>query len=570
METKRAVTVGRVSSDKQSILGDSFDDQVKQINQAITRIENLENIKIEVVKEFELTASANVELEKQPLVQAINYAIDPKNRISFIFVKSIDRATRAGAIVYGSLKNQLIKAGVKLIDSYGIINAKQVNTLEAYGREYTWSKYDPSAVTEYLEAERAKGEVRDILTRMIGAEINYTLKGYKMGQTNYGYQFELRDTPEGRRKVLVPFEDEAQFIRRMFKLRIENKLTDQEIVDDLNGIGFKTRTQKLRSKEDRRVIIGEKGGVELSLKQLQRYIENPIYCGVVTHKWLEDKTLRKSFDGLVTMDEFNLANRGRATLLIDGDNLKLVKGEIKPWLKKKNKNNPEFPFKRYVLCPLCRKPLYGSSPRSKVGKNIPRYHCNRNHKYWSVNRNEFNKTIENLVRQIHFSDKFWGRFRQIVLEEWDKRRIEVQDDNILLSKKVAEIESQQKQLMEKIKLVSSIMVIQHLEAEIKILEEKKESALEVKQEKELKKIDIEMVMNYVYYFLEHLEDLILLGSDPLKNAQFFSLLFEEPPTYEELVFGTPKLSPIIRLSEAFKKSESQMVTPLEFESRFAG
>ena len=44
--------------------------------------------------------------------------------------------------------------------------------------EYKWSVTTSSHKTELLEAERAKDEVRDILTGMIGSEIRYTQIGY--------------------------------------------------------------------------------------------------------------------------------------------------------------------------------------------------------------------------------------------------------------------------------------------------------------------------------------------------------------------------------------------------------
>lgn len=42
------------------------------------------------------------------------------------------------------------------------------------GFEYKWSVYSPVKKSEILEAERSKDELRDIMSRMIGAEIRYT------------------------------------------------------------------------------------------------------------------------------------------------------------------------------------------------------------------------------------------------------------------------------------------------------------------------------------------------------------------------------------------------------------
>lgn len=46
--------------------------------------------------------------------------------------------------------------------------------------------------------------------------------------------------------------------------------------------------------------------------------------------------------------------------------------------------------------------------------------------------------------------------------------------------------------------------------------------------------------------MEHLEKLVF-SSDSLKSAEYFRLLFKETPTYDELVNGTPKLEPFVKL-----------------------
>lgn len=56
--------------------------------------------------------------------------------------------------------------------------------------------------------------------------------------------------------------------------------------------------------------------------------------------------------------------------------------------------------------------------------------------------------------------------------------------------------------------------------------------------------------------MEHLEDLLIGGSNPQKNASLFGLLFDEKPTYQELVDGTPKLACLFKLNEDYKKTKT--------------
>ena len=74
-----------------------------------------------------------------------------------------------------------------------------------------------------------------------------------------------------------------------------------------------------------------------------------------------------------------------------------------------------------------------------------------------------------------------------------------------------------------------------IEAEIQKLEDAKEHSIDKKE------ANIEEVMELIGFYLEHLENLLLDSEKPLRNAELFNLLFEQPPTYDELTFGTPKL-----------------------------
>ena len=105
--------------------------------------------------------------------EAIDSCKDSKNNIDYCIVKSIDRFTRGGSLSYDLLKTQLDKNKVDLIDIYNIISDSRINTLEHLGVEYKWSIYSPSKKSEILEDKRSKGELRDIMKRMIGSQMRY-------------------------------------------------------------------------------------------------------------------------------------------------------------------------------------------------------------------------------------------------------------------------------------------------------------------------------------------------------------------------------------------------------------
>ena len=559
---ENAVAAIRISSIKQGLQGDSPEAQKEQIESFAA------NHNINIRKFFVFIESASK--EQQPIQEAINYCKNPKNDVQLFIIKSIDRFTRGGSYSYDHLKMQLTKYGVRLVDIYGIIGAKDVNTLEHLGIEYNWSVYSPTKKTEILEAERAKDEMRDIMTRMIGAEIRYVRMGYRVRQAPLGYENEKVETPHGKRVILKPHPKESVWIKKMFELRVRGNLTDTEIVDEVNKLGFRTRTRNKRSKRDKKKIVGTVGGKKLTLKQLWRYIKKPIYAGVSVEKWTDGKAIQAKFDGLVDIETYNKANRGKRTLIETKEGIKFHKKKTPKHLLTKGVHNKKFPYKKYVMCPKCEKPLYGSASRGKMGKYYPAYHCNKRGHYFRVPKKDFDETIESFVKGLKVTPDYAEKLMKAIIEEWEKRQKSDKTDKAVIEEKIQELENSARMTADKIKMLNSETAIRYME---KDLEEREREMAELKEQ--LKQtdenaIDIREVTDTVEYFLEHLEELLLDGDKPLKEAALFRIPFQRAPTYEELDSGTPDLAPFIGLKDDYDVSYSQMVTLPGFEPGLPG
>ena len=570
IETEYAVGTLRVSSTKQGLQGDSHEDQKVQIERKIVQLSASTGKKIVIKKWFRFTESASVAIDLQPVNEAIDYCSDPKNKIKYFFFKSVDRMTRGGSVIYGLLRARLAKAGVQCADVYGVVGDKETNTLEHLGMSYEWSMYSPTWITEILEAERSKGEVRDILTRMIGAEINYVQLGYHVRPSPPGFKNQKIETSHGLRVVLIPHEIESPWFIRMFELRSQGNLTDPEIVDEINKMGFKSRVTKRHDPHDKIRVIGNAGRLFLTVKQFQRYIQNPIYAGVNTEKWSNGKPIKTRFDGLVSIEMFNDANKGKITIIKEENGYKVYKGKTDLWRLRKLKENPLYPYKQQVLCPKCQKALLGSASRSKSGKHIPRYHCARGHKFWSINSVEFNKTIKDFVENIKFSEEYRQRFKELILEEWKKRKEHAQIDSISSEERVIILRRDQKVITDKIKMLTSPVTIKTFEEDVERIENEIAQAMQIRDTHEDKVLEIQTLINFSDYFMEHLVDLLLGGSNPMKNAALFGLVFNQTPTYDEIVNGTPNLAPIVELNEEYKTTKSLSVIPRGIEPRFTG
>lgn len=115
MEIEYGIGTKRVSSTKQGLAGDSPEQQQEQIMRKVEQVSAIKGKKIVIKKWFQFIESASGDLDMQPINEVIEYCKNPKNKVKYLFLKSIDRFTRGGSIIYGLLKMQLVKYGVQVV-----------------------------------------------------------------------------------------------------------------------------------------------------------------------------------------------------------------------------------------------------------------------------------------------------------------------------------------------------------------------------------------------------------------------------------------------------------------------
>ena len=560
---KNAVAAIRVSTTKQGTDGDSPEAQKEQIE----RFAEAKGINIK--KYFVFLESASK--EQQPMQEAIDYCKNPKNQVELFVVKSIDRFTRGGSDFYGPLKRQLEQCSVTLLDIYGVISTQKVNTLDHLGFEYKWSVYSPSKKSEILEAERANDELRDIMSRMIGAEIRYTQMGFWMRQPPYGFVSEKIETRNGKRCILKPHSTEAKYVIKAFELRAQGILYDTQIVDEINNMGYTSRIHYVRDKHDRTKIMDKRGGGSLTVKQLQRIIANPIYAGINVEKWTGGSPVQCAFDGLVSLEQFNRANRGKKIISKDdqGDIVIFNKPAEERYASPKGIRNPDFPYRKFVMCPLCDKPLIGSATRGKSGKYYPAYHCDKRGHYFRIPKKELEDTVTEFISSLQVSKEHIDNVIAVIEADWQKRQENLEKELETLELHIKGLRLEAKETANKIKFVSSEATIKYIEEDIVRIEQQVKDLESEKAKKERTKlINFDVVLKRVRYLAEHLDHLLTRQADPVKKAQFFATVFSTLPNYLNLKNGTPEATSFTGINPIFsllKLPRGQMVTPAGFE-----
>ena len=503
--------------------------------------------------------------DRRPLIDEIVVFIkrSPKP-VHHCIIKGIDRFTRAGYVEYQKLKDRIESLGVNVVDSYGLIQPKQ-NTLEHLGVSYDWSEYSPSEAAEMLEAHRGRQEVRDILTRMIGAQIQLVRDGYKVARPADGYLNQRIEVGGKKRYIEVPDPDRADYFREMFRLRARGGLTDPQIVKRINKMGYHSKSTK-RWNRAKSKVIGHTRPKPLTVKRFQSIIRKPIYCGVIVWKWTDGKPVRAQYEGLVSIETFNRANRGDLAIVERPDGtLSLERGGNST--RKRLKNNPTYPYKNVVFCPACGdKPLLGSASRGKMGKTYPAYHCNRGH-YLRYPKAPFDEVVDRCLVELRLKKGFREALRESLHEAFDERRDEVQTQIRLADEQRRRLKIEQESALEALIAATQPSVREKLEARIEDLERQIEELTEEdSDEVNGSQIDrfVDQVCELMEHPLRHLKD----PYNVERQQELWNLVFDQPPTYDQIANGTPSLSLVFKLNRDFEDLWSLKVRVRGFRWNF--
>jgi hypothetical protein len=553
MKKPGVIAHARVSSPKQAQQGDSLDLQEKQFRD------------IASTKGWDILPNGKVWREgfsgRKEVRLAWNEIIDhlKKNpgEVQYYLFKSIDRFTRGGTLPYLMMQKELAKYGVQMVDVNGLIQPAK-NTLEDLGFEYEWSEKSNSKIAEIVMASVKNDEVTDILTRTIGQQIRLTQKGYKVRSPQDGYKNEVVYHDNKKRVVMVPDSERAEYHREMFKLRADGQLSDPEIVDRINAMGYRTRIQNYWDK-DYEKVIGHRGNIPLSVKHLQAIIKRPIYCGVVVEKWTRGLPVKAPYDGLISIDTWNRANRGDIFIKENENGSLELLYDVNRKEIRRDKNNPLFPYKNVVLCAECNKPFIGSASRGKSGKKFPAYHCARGHKRVSHKKSEFEKSLETMIQELKFKPAAVRKgMRTLFLDKYRDRQSEIMQSAASIGRTVADLEVEKAMALKAFISTTSIAVREAVEKQIDTLDQQIKATQTERNKLEVTESDIDQFIKAVEYVMEHPSELLLNPVNTTQQQSLYSLFFDGLPTYPEIASGTPKLDWVFKLNLESSNEESDL------------
>lgn len=551
-----AVGVVAVSSVKQGQTGDSPETQRLKINLLANKHG------LEIAEWFEYWESRAY--DKQPIEEAVDYCV--ANKIPYLLVVNFERFTRGGVRrYYHIIEPKIRNNGIVVLDYEGVADTEVIDTMEHLGGGfgYDWAEVRPSEERVMQRIHTAFVDRINTLNRLIPKEVEYERLGYWMGgDINYGYTTERIDTEHGKRALAISKESESKHIKAMYDLKEERRLSDIQIVQQINEMGYRSRIKKKRhpDKNKKTIIIGETGGVKLTVKQMYKYLENPIYAGVLIryrkmkHGFQKQPPVWLAGTPIVTQEQWNKVNQGKWNISADADGkIYVTRGDIEGWRLFKNIYDEIYPFKKVVLCSICRNPngMTASSSTNRFGKKYPAYHCSKDgHKLYRIPLDEFNTTLERFVKRVKLKDHVIQNLKKSYLTQFLERRSTAKTGVQTIDEKIQELLVKQDELLAKMDLYKHPKFIAKLEEEMGKLENELGLLQAGRNKQEKEKSNAQEVINTFWYYLEHQDELILQPDKPVQSAKLFSLIFTELPTYQELIDGTPKIASIYKLNAA--------------------
>ena len=550
---KTCVIYTRVSTKKQAQDGDSLEKQERDcIREAKRR-----GLKI-IAPVFKEPFTGRT--ESRPVFDdMLAYLIGNQKKVGYLIFYEIGRASRGGNDGYTGFDKAIRNLGIEIVDVFGIIQPEK-NLMEEYGEDvadYKWAKNRPSKTSELVYAEMKNQEVNGMLVRLIGRQIDLTQAGYWIGTYPYGFKTEKQrdDSGNGKKKtILVPKTDEANHIQELFRLRAEGILSDSEIIKKINAKGYKSRK---RNRRDRLGVhsIGKMGEKPLDQQQMDKILQHPTYAGIICKKWTRWQPIKAMFDGLVDLETWNKANRGKLYLKDTGNGHYELLKNFDEKKRVKTKVSKEYPYKHVVMCPICGDPFWASGSTGKLGGKFPSYHCSGarfgkpKHKRYGISQEDFNDTVEQFVERLSFTKEYHDGFELVIRDVYQKQH----KNQIGISQQRAENVKEKKirlqTLYDKLERATTDTLERKLEADIEKLDEEIKVEEEHRNKSEATEHDLVSYMKHARYLLEHPATILLKPRKKEDQQAIWSLVFDELPTYEELKTGTPKLSLCFKLKD---------------------
>lgn len=292
--------------------------------------------------------------------------------------------------------------------------------------------------------------------------------------------------------------------------------------------------------------------VRLSKQTIDNILRNPYYVGLLKHK--DGRLLQGKHSPLVEPSIFNKCRDVR-------------EGRSARNGPKRNRDNPEFPLRRFVRCGECDLPLTGAPAKKKTYFH---YFC----------RNPvcrlFRKTIRKTDLEMGFAhylsmvkptEETWAKFEKVFLKRYCEREQEIRGEYLQKVQQVAKLEADREWTVKQGR--EGVIPPATLKVELAKLEEDIELAKLELRELHGEELDVSALLAYAADFFRTVEN-VWWDASSSTRLKLQRLIFPEGVSYKNNTFSNSKISVLFALNEDFSEEKTNVVTPRGVEPRLPG
>ena len=305
----------------------------------------------EVVKSFEGEhESAKTDVNRKRFNTMLSFVKDKKNRIDAVIVYSTSRFSRTGVNSF-SIIDELKKKGVTVFSASSSYDARTADGEMMQGFELVRARHDNAVKSRAV----------------IDAGARALRSGHWITKVPMGY-----DMVTNKKEQTITVNDTGVLIRKAFKMKAEENLTNEEVRVRMAAMGLDLRKQRWSA-----------------------IFSNIFYAGYFSHPYLEGEVIKGLHEPLVSLETFFTVNNIVQKTHTRGYETKSEK-EYAPLLGS-------------LRCPVCGHNLtaaLSTKMRKKYGKEVGYYVCSRKNCKCNVSTKKANSDFENWLKGIELPDAF--------------------------------------------------------------------------------------------------------------------------------------------------------------------
>ncbi len=334
---------------------------------------------------------------------------------------------------------------------------------------------------------------------------------------------------------LVTDDDTAPYIRLAFDEWAKGTHSFKSLADFLYERGFRTRS-----------------GTRAYPQLIEKMVRNPLYCGIIRAFGTE---VKGAFVPLIEEELFLRCQPSVRRRFGTGERIT---------------NNPDFPLRRFAVCPDCDKSLTGSFSTGRKHVRYPYYH----HQKQGCSRAAFHSKenleqtfVEYLGKVSPKHKKYEKVFKAVVMDVWQSNYKKLDAENARVRKEIEVLEGERQRVFDlhRAKTYSDQEFMDQKDYINRQVQQKKL----LLEEKRIEELNMEDALNYCFDFVRDSgKTWTELEKMPAYRARFQKLIFPQKTTFDGKKFGTKKMSLVYELNEAVGADSSKLVTPRGIEPRF--